>query len=114
MTPTRQWDVSHSAEYELKNARKHKSGLFADKGVVQFLDPLKELTEGFGVRSTITTSSRFTPKESCRGAGTVEFEGFVFFGLSDLRARTALEPSATPLPIRNFASFGGCPFRNPI
>ena len=113
MTPARQWDVPHSAEYELKNARKHKSGLFAAKGGVQFLDPLKELTEGFGVRSTITTSSRFTPKESCRGAGKVEFEKFVFL-VSDLRARIALERSATPLPIRNFASFVGCPFRNPI
>ena len=34
VTPTREWDVPHSAEYELKNARKHKSGLFADKGGV--------------------------------------------------------------------------------
>ena len=78
MTPTRQWDVPHSAKYELKNAPKHKSGLFADRGGVKFLDPLKELTEGFGVRSTITTFSRFTPEEPFGGAGKVEFECFVF------------------------------------
>ena len=78
MTPTRQWDVPHLAKYELKNARKHKSGLLADKGVVQFLVPLKKLTQGFGVQSTITTFSRFTQKESCRGEVKVEFEGLVF------------------------------------
>ena len=69
VTPARQWNVPHSAEYELKNARKHKSWLFADEGGVQFLYPRKELTEGFGVRSTITMLSRFMPKEPCGGAG---------------------------------------------
>ena len=78
MTPTRQWDVPHSAEYELKNARKHKSGLVTDKGGVQCFVSFKELTEGFGVRSTITTFNRFTPEEPCGGAGKVEFEGLVF------------------------------------
>ena len=78
MTPTRQCDVPHSAEYELKNTRKNKSGLFANKGGVQFLYPLKELTEGFGVRSTITIFSRFTPEEPCGVAGKVEFGGLVF------------------------------------
>ena len=76
--PTRQWDVPHSAEYELMNARKHKSGLFADKGGVQFLDLLKELTNGFGGRSTITTFSRFTPEKPCGRAGNVEFEELGF------------------------------------
>ena len=34
VTPTRKWDVSDSVDYELKNARKHKSGLLTYKGGV--------------------------------------------------------------------------------
>ena len=67
MTPTRQWDVSHSADDELRNALEHKSGLLPNERGIQFLDQIEELTKRFGVRCTVATDCRLTAKElSCR------------------------------------------------
>ena len=78
MAPTGQWNIPDSADDELENAREYKSGLFPNERRIQLLDSLEQLRKRLGVRRTVSTDSRLTAKESCCGAGKVEFERLVF------------------------------------
>ena len=76
-TPTGQRVVSHSADDELKDAGKYKSGQFTNKLGVVFLDSLEQYLQWLGIRRTVTTGCRVTVEEPCRFTREIELERLV-------------------------------------